>query len=183
MGTRSTHVNVGNKLPQTHAEFNEKYLTYSKDKGNWTDAKPFDSSQFSSSVPFSIDWRTKGAVGSVKNQVYIHSVTSMSSEMMPTCCVQGQCGASYAFSAVGALEGAWALAHGKLTLLSEQNIIDCSGTQTHGTIVTHSIISLPYTQYHTVTMAVRVATCTTPTDMWLLMKGLTHRAATVTKAG
>ena len=70
MGTRSTHVNVGNKLPQTHAEFNEKYLTYSKDKGNWTDAKPFDSSQFSSSVPFSIDWRTKGAVGSVKNQVY-----------------------------------------------------------------------------------------------------------------
>ena len=40
---------------------------------------------------------------------------------------QGQCGASYAFSAIGALEGAWALAHGKLTTLSEQNIIDCSG--------------------------------------------------------
>ena len=41
--------------------------------------------------------------------------------------IQGQCGASYAFSALGALEGAWALAHGKLTTLSEQNIIDCSG--------------------------------------------------------
>ena len=37
------------------------------------------------------------------------------------------CGASYAFSAIGALEGAWSLAHGKLTTLSEQNIIDCSG--------------------------------------------------------
>ena len=42
-------------------------------------------------------------------------------------CMQGQCGASYAFSAMGALEGAWALANGKLTTLSEQNIIDCSG--------------------------------------------------------
>lgn len=40
---------------------------------------------------------------------------------------QGNCGSSYAFSAVGALEGAWALAFGKLVCLSEQNIIDCSG--------------------------------------------------------
>ena len=41
-------------------------------------------------------------------------------------CIQGQCGASYAFSAMGALEGAWSLAHGKTITLSEQNIIDCS---------------------------------------------------------
>ena len=40
---------------------------------------------------------------------------------------QGDCGASYAFSAVGALEGAVALARGKLITLSEQNVIDCSG--------------------------------------------------------
>ena len=40
---------------------------------------------------------------------------------------QGQCGASYAFSAMAALEGANALATGRLTVLSEQNIIDCSG--------------------------------------------------------
>ena len=58
------------------------------------------------SYPESVDWRTKGAVTSVKNQ--------------------GQCGASYAFSAMGALEGAQALATGKLRALSEQNIIDCS---------------------------------------------------------
>ena len=28
---------------------------------------------------------------------------------------------------MGSLEGAWALAHGKVTALSEQNIVDCSG--------------------------------------------------------
>nr|BAG74343.1 silicatein-M2 [Ephydatia fluviatilis] len=54
----------------------------------------------------SIDWRTKGAVTSVK--------------------YQGQCGASYAFAATGALEGASALANDKQVTLSEQNIIDCS---------------------------------------------------------
>ncbi len=41
--------------------------------------------------------------------------------------LQGQCGASYAFSAIGALEGANALATGSLVTLSEQNIVDCSG--------------------------------------------------------
>ena len=40
---------------------------------------------------------------------------------------QGSCGACYAFSAVGAIEGAQALAHETLVPLSEQNIIDCSG--------------------------------------------------------
>ena len=42
--------------------------------------------------------------------------------------VQDQCEASYAFSAMGALEGARSLANnGDLVTLSEQNIIDCSG--------------------------------------------------------
>ena len=41
--------------------------------------------------------------------------------------VKGKCGASYAFSAMAALEGASALATGYLVDLSEQNIIDCSG--------------------------------------------------------
>ena len=48
------------------------------------------------------------------------------------------CGASYAFSAIGALEGALALATGKLTTLSEQNIIDCSGE------LIANIVNLPY---------------------------------------
>ena len=37
------------------------------------------------------------------------------------------CSSSYAFSAMGALEGHWALGNGSLVSLSEQNVIDCSG--------------------------------------------------------
>jgi hypothetical protein len=40
-----------------------------------------------------------------------------------------QCEASYAFSAVGALEGARALSTGNFVALSEQNIVDCSGNK------------------------------------------------------
>ena len=56
---------------QTHAEFDELYLTYHESPGNRSAEKPFNPSQYASSVPYSIDWRTKGAVGSVKNQVAI----------------------------------------------------------------------------------------------------------------
>ncbi len=44
-----------------------------------------------------------------------------------SCLFQLRCGCSYAFSAIGALEGATALAHGTVVKLSEQNIVDCSG--------------------------------------------------------
>ena len=57
------------RVVKTHAEFNQLYFTYQEGRGNRSAAKPFDSSEFSSSLPYSIDWRTKGAVSSIKNQV------------------------------------------------------------------------------------------------------------------
>jgi C1A family cysteine protease len=59
-------------------------------------------------IPNTVDWRTKGIVNPIKNQE--------------------QCGSCWAFSAVGAIESAVALKTGKLFSLSEQQLVDCSGS-------------------------------------------------------
>jgi cathepsin L len=61
-----------------------------------------------SSLPTSVDWRDKGAVNAVKDQ--------------------GSCGSCWAFSSVAAMEGHHQIATGSLLSLSEQQLVDCSGS-------------------------------------------------------
>lgn len=68
--------------------------------------KQYNSEDYKYSLPDEIDWRTSGAVTSVKDQL--------------------RCSCSYAFAAIGALEGALALSGDTQVSLSAQNIVDCS---------------------------------------------------------
>ena len=77
-------------------------------------------------IPDSIDWRTRGAVSSVKNQLpcgntnWYYNCLNGSNFMF---LILGSC---YAFSAIGALEGQIFINTGKLVSLSAQEIVDCT---------------------------------------------------------
>jgi len=86
----------------TWEEFKVGRLGYS---GNYTRNNSVNAAGLFT-VPESVDWTKKGAVTDIKNQ--------------------GQCGSSWAFSTTGSVEGAVEIKTGRLTSLSDQQLVDCS---------------------------------------------------------
>jgi len=80
-----------------------------------------------STLPKSVDWRTKGAVNPVQDQA--------------------RCGSCWAFASTAAIEGAHAILTGKLPKLAEQQLVDCD-TRSSGCQGGLEVFAYKYAEKH-----------------------------------
>lgn len=106
-GLRSYTMGVNKFTDLSHQEFIEMMNGWKKVNRTSVGAT-YLSPNIPLNIPGSVDWRTKGYVTPVKDQK--------------------QCGSCWAFSATGSLEGQNFRKTGELVSLSEQNLVDCSGS-------------------------------------------------------
>lgn len=102
-----------NKKPRNYSLSINKYADLTKKEFREIYAQRRESSEVSARVhlneevmPDKVDWRELGAVNPVMDQ--------------------GQCGSCWAFSAIGAIEGAHFVKTKELLKLSEQQMVDCA---------------------------------------------------------
>jgi KDEL-tailed cysteine endopeptidase len=108
--TQNFTMGVNQFTDLTPEEFKAQFVGGLKTEVGSYGCKTFTSS--ASGAPDTIDWRSKGAVTSVKDQ--------------------GQCGSCWTFSSTGAVEGAWAISKGQLVDLAEQELVDCATGRDYG---------------------------------------------------
>ncbi|XP_064645051.1 procathepsin L-like [Lineus longissimus] len=106
LGMHTFWMGVNEFSDQTNLEF-RKYANGYRMAANRTSGSTYLPAS-NTNIPETVDWRTKGYVTPVKNQ--------------------GQCGSCWAFSTTGSLEGQHFKKYGKLVSLSEQQLVDCSGS-------------------------------------------------------
>ena len=112
------HLGVTEFFDLSDSEFQSQYLSYSVSDEELHEAQTPSENNYQTTnetetdnlrhlqvLPASFDWRSRGAVGVVKNQ--------------------GSCGVCYAFAVTGNIEGLYKIKYGQLLNFSEQQILNC----------------------------------------------------------